>query len=153
MSLVENEIFIPAAPEEVWRVLVDAERYREWNPRLRHIEGALQRGGVVTLHYARTQPWLPTRFVVDVDACEPARELRWSGPTNASRHLLRASHWFALSPQGDGTHLVHAERFQGPLVALVWCALGPIVRANHADVNAAISARCLEQANANKHPR
>ena len=138
MPVIENEIFIRATPAQVWAVLADATRYPEWNPRLRRIDGTLSAGAVVTLHYAQ----VAGRFVVDVDACAPELELRWSGPRNGARHLMRASHWFRLSPQGAGTRLLHGERFDGVLAWSIWPLLRPIVATNHAAVNAAICARC-----------
>lgn len=145
MPLVENSFVIAAPPTAVWAVLADTAAYADWNPRLRRIDGALARGAVVTLHYAKEKPWLPATFEVDVDACEPGAELRWSGPRNASRLLLRASHWFRLSPRGPGTELVHGERFDGALAPIVWPLIGATVGANHAAVNAALRARCEGQ--------
>ncbi|MDP2345534.1 MAG: SRPBCC domain-containing protein [Deltaproteobacteria bacterium] len=142
MAVVENEILIRATPAQVWAVLTDTARYAQWNPRLKRIEGELATGAVVTLHYAKDRPWLPSRFVVDVDVCASERELRWSGPRNGGRRLLRASHWFRLSPHDEGTLLVHGERFEGALARIVWAALGRPVAANHADVNVAIRSRC-----------
>lgn len=142
MPEVRNELQLDAPPDVVWAVLMDTARYAEWNPRLRRVDGTLAPGAVVTLHYVQDRPWMPARFVVDVDVCEPQRELRWSGPKNAARGLLRASHWFALEPHVGGTRFVHGERFDGALAGALWPVLGATVAKNHADVNAALAARC-----------
>jgi hypothetical protein len=139
---VRNEVEVRAPPAEVWRVLTDTAAYREWNPRLVRVDGELRAGGVVTLHYLQDRAWMPKRFVVDVDACDPERELRWSGPRSPARALLRASHFFELSAQGEGTRVLHAERFEGRLVRAVWPLLRPAVEAGHAAVNDALRARC-----------
>ncbi len=140
---VENELLLSAAPAAVWATLMDTAGYPAWNPRLRRVDGTLRAGGVVTLHYEQDRPWMPRRYVVDVDACEAGRELRWSGPRNAARSLLRASHWFRLEPApGGGSRFVHGERFEGALAAALWPLIGASVARSHAAVNEALERRC-----------
>ena len=142
MPFIRNTFVIGAPPPAVWAALVDTERYAEWNPRLLRIEGAFVPGAVVALHYRKDRAWMPARFVVDVTACVPERELRFGGPRHIARALVRASHYFRLAPHADGTELTHGEDFAGVLAGAVWPVLGPIVATNHADVNAALRRRC-----------
>jgi hypothetical protein len=124
MPIVDNTLVVAATPKAVWALLMDVARYAEWNSRLVRVDGAFAPGAVVTLHYRQPRPWLPGRFVVDVDACVPEEELRWSGPRNLGRKLLRASHFFRLRPEGAGTCIQHAESFEGPLAGALWPIIG-----------------------------
>ncbi len=52
-------------------------------------------------------------------AAIPGRELRWLGKLGVGG-LFDGEHSFVLAPNPDGTtHLTHAERFSGILVALL----------------------------------
>ncbi len=123
-------------------MLTDTPSYQHWNPRLLQIDGALAAGAVVVLHYAREKAWWPAVFTVDVDVCDAGQELRWSGPRHPSRLLMRASHWFRLTPHEAGTQLSHGERFDGALAPVVWPLMRATIQKNHAAVNAALRARC-----------
>lgn len=142
MPVLENNLVIHAPPAAVWAVLTDTGSYSLWNPRLLRVDGAFAAGAVVILHYAKEKPWLPARFEVDVDDCDADRELRWSGPRNPSRLLLRASHFFRLAPHEDGTRLTHGEGFAGVMAPLLWPLLRATVGRNHDAVNAALRDRC-----------
>lgn len=138
---VRNELVLAAPPERVWRWLTDTAGLSSWNPHLVRVDGVLAAGEVVTLHYDQPRAWMPGRFEADVDACEPPRELRWSGPRSPARVLLRASHYFLLAPgEEEGTtRFVHGERFEGALAGVVWPVLGRVVAEGHARVNDALA--------------
>lgn len=144
MPSIENAVHIPAPRDLVWRVLVETARYREWNPRLVRVDGALASDAVITLHYTQEHRFMPKRYVVTVSAFAPEQELAWSGPNNAARALLRAVHFFRLHAADDGTRLVHGEIFSGALAPVIWPVLGPIVARNHGAVNDALRRRCAE---------
>ncbi|USG62458.1 SRPBCC domain-containing protein [Sneathiella marina] len=40
----DAELFIPASPQAVWSVLMDAESYGDWNPFFTHVDGNFQAG-------------------------------------------------------------------------------------------------------------
>ena len=54
MPGIYTEIAIDATPEEVWDVLVDFERYEEWNPFIHYAGGDSRLGG--TLQVRLTPP-------------------------------------------------------------------------------------------------
>ena len=47
--IIETSIAVHAATEDVWSVLVDFERYEEWNPLTPRVDGMPRAGEVVTL--------------------------------------------------------------------------------------------------------
>lgn len=113
MRRIETNVHIEAAPEQVWRVLVDFAAYRAWSPHLT-VTGRPERGQ--RLRVTAAAPGKEgMRFTPRVLAAEPGRVLRWRGRLLV-RGLCDGVHEFVLSPQGVGTRLVHAEDFRGLLV-------------------------------------
>lgn len=51
---VHTEVIIPSAPEKVWQVLTDIERYHEWNPVITLVNGELEEGNKVTYRFQET---------------------------------------------------------------------------------------------------
>ena len=44
MRVLETEIHITASPERVWSVLMDFDRYPDWNPFIRRARGRVEVG-------------------------------------------------------------------------------------------------------------
>ncbi|WP_203335987.1 SRPBCC family protein [Nocardioides limicola] len=96
-------IVIDADPGQVWEVLTDLGRMREWSPEtLRMIP--LKPGGLrvgqwyLGLNRRKAVVW-PTRNVVVT--VEPNRQFAWDTTSSGARWI------YELSPDGDGTRVVH----------------------------------------------
>ena len=50
---VHSELTIKASPEKVWQVLTDTDKYPEWNPTMKLLDGKMEVGN--TLKYQFTQ--------------------------------------------------------------------------------------------------
>ncbi len=115
MKTIETRILIDASPSQVWEVLTATDRYAEWNPFVRELQGELVAGSRILV---RLRP--PGRsgmtFRPTVLVAEPGRELRWLGRAGIPG-LFDGEHSFRLSVLPDGrTLLTHAESFRGVLV-------------------------------------
>lgn len=116
MHLIDTDILIDAEPAAVWAALTDRDRYHEWNPFIRRMDGDLSMGSRLTVEIGapgqRTMRFRPT-----VTALEPERQLAWVGRL-VVRGILDGEHSFTLHPVDGGrrTRLVHSERFSGLLV-------------------------------------
>lgn len=115
---ISTTIDIDATPENVWAVLTDFARYREWNPFMDRVEGAARVGHKLVVHMSppegRAMTFKPTVLVA-----APGQELRWLGKL-AVRGLFDGEHSFVLTRRPDGaTRLTHGESFSGLLVALL----------------------------------
>lgn len=114
------EVFeeIDAPPAVVWEVLMDFERYPEWNPLIPEIDGTPAVGERlrVRLEFPDSRP---LTFRPEVVAFEPERRLVWVGRLLLP-YVLDGYHEFHLEPVGDErTRLLHRETFRGALVAIV----------------------------------
>lgn len=109
----EVEILAPAAA--VWRVLLDFERYPEWNPFIVKLAGDPTPGSrlsaTVSLPETAKELHLQPRVLV----CEPDRELRWRVHVGF-KGLLDREHFFRLTETQDGTRLMHGEDVSGLLL-------------------------------------
>lgn len=121
MKRLRTEIRIAASPERVWDVLMDFERYPDWNPFVRSIEGSPRPGERIRV---RLEPpgmkgmTLRPRVV----AVERPRLFRWQGHLFVPG-LFDGEHSFEIgAPDGDedgGVRFVQSERFGGVLVPLL----------------------------------
>jgi hypothetical protein len=141
MRTLRTEIEIDATPAEVWAVLTDFERYPDWNPFVRSLEGRLEVGTRLRVHI---EPEGGTAFRVKpvVREAEPERAFAWLG------HLLvpglfDGEHRFRIEPLSNGrsVRFVHEEEFRGLLVPLLWKKLDTETRRGFEQMNAALKAR------------
>lgn len=118
MKTITTSIDIDAPASTVWRVLTDVERYPEWNPFIRRLEGSLTPGARLVVRIAPPGAKGMT-FRPRVISVAVARELAWLGSVGV-RGIFDGEHSFAIEPRGaGGCRFVHSERFTGILVPLL----------------------------------
>jgi len=140
MLELRTEIEIDAPVERVWAVLIDFERFPDWNPFIRRIHGHAQVGSRldVLLGASGTRPM---RFRPTVKAVVPNRELRWLGRLGLPR-LFDGEHIFQIEPLGPNrVRFVQRERFRGLLVPLLARSLNRDVRRGFEEMNRALRER------------
>jgi hypothetical protein len=114
--LIRTERLIAASPDRVWAVLADFRRWPEWNPLNLSAEGPLEKGARVRMTFRNLagRPGSVIRQTVRLVACEPGRELAWTGDVPL---LFQGRHGFLLTPEGAGTRVVQTEALSGLLPA------------------------------------
>ena len=115
---VAADIWVSAAPPEVWRVLTDTAAFPAWNPFIRRLQGDLVIGGRITIQLGDGDD--ATSFHPRLLAVTPERELRWRGGFWL-HGIFDGEHSFTMAPDGSGTRFVQSERFSGLLA-------GPLTR-------------------------
>ena len=131
---------IAASPEAVWAILVDFERWPDWNPSVPDIRGDLQVGS--TLGMTLAMPGRPAAKVkATLTDVVPARLLRWHGSVGAD-WLFAGTRTFELDPQPDGTVLMtHVEDVRGLLFPLFRALMGSAIQHHHDNLNEALKRR------------
>lgn len=112
MKNIETEILIEAPIEVVWRVLMNFEAYRHWNPFLT-IEGEAVLGNKldVIINMDGRKNFFKPKVVV----CDEGRQFEWMGKL-LLKGLFAGNHYFKLHPVTEfQTQLVHGENFSGIL--------------------------------------
>jgi len=137
MLKIENNIEIETPIDHVWSVLVDRERYAEWNPVIYSQDGTLQRGCKSNM---RINPGLfPMNVSIIYRHVKENQELSWFG----GPPLVKGFHYFRLEKLDNGnTKVIHGEEF-GPLAAfLSWLPIITIVKNKYKKADRALKARC-----------
>lgn len=107
MHRIRTEAVIPAAPDRVWAVLADFDRYAEWNPLNIKARGQAAPGARVPMTFLNpAKAGATVSQTVTITACEPGRSLAWVGRIPI---LFTGRHFFHLTAMGAGTHLSHGE--------------------------------------------
>jgi hypothetical protein len=134
---VHTEIFIPASPEKVWGVLMDASGYKAWNPVLVPLEGEIKEGQKIK--YRWTQPdGTQSEISATVIRLIPPKELNQYGGTPG---ILTFDHKWLLEPVKDGTRVTQQEEYRG-IGVLFWDA-GQMEPA-YQKVNASLKNRVMQ---------
>ena len=140
MLELRTEIEIDAPPERVWAVLIDFEKFPDWNPFIRRIHGNALVGSRldVLLGASGTRPM---RFRPTVKVVVPHRELRWLGRLGLP-WLFDGEHIFQIEPLGSTrVRFIQTERFRGLLVPLLARSLNRDARRGFEEMNRALRAR------------
>ncbi len=128
MTRVENEIAVQASPAEVWRLLTDFPRYRDWHPFIR-LAGEAKLGGPIVYEYtsvlktkrARHSPAIISQF-------EPGAAFEW---TMGIRRFFEQVETYELAPHPLGAQIRHRIEYRG-MVGFLF--KGAASRAAHARI-------------------
>jgi hypothetical protein len=136
VAKVEARVHVPASPEEVWEVLSDINGWQDWNDVM--VEGRCDGG-----QNARVSVKVDTGLIVfpvksRMIIWTPHEALAWGervGP------LIQVEHGFTLTPDGDGTRVLHYESFSGPIGWALVTAIGTSLTQRYQDFLDALAAR------------
>jgi hypothetical protein len=109
---VSRDIQAPA--QVVWDLLTDTSSYRDWNPAVLSIEGAMSPGNTIKLVSVAS----PNRtFSLKVTSMQAPQRMVWSD--GMPMGLFRGVRTYQLHPHGAGTTFSMTEEFTGPLSGLI----------------------------------
>lgn len=112
---ITTQITIRSTPEKVWDILTDFERYPDWNPFIRSIEGDTNIGKKIKVSIHPPDGKKMTFRPMVLSKTEK-KEFSWRGSL-LFRGLFDGEHRFELIDNHDGTvTFIHSEKFSGLLV-------------------------------------
>ena len=139
MKHLNTHIQIAASPNTVWSILVDFEKYVEWNPFIIKAAGRAKVGEKLEVCISppngKEMIFKPT-----VTSVMENSELRWLGRL-LFQGIFDGEHIFNITQNDDGCLLVQKENFSGLLVPLMWGSLEKSTRAGFELMNKAIQHR------------
>lgn len=106
---VSTEIVIDVPTDEVWAVLMDVERYSEWNPVLSPISGQLSHGSTMTYEWRQASGEVMT-VQSTVKGFEAQKRLHQQGGIPL---VLTFDHQYHLTSEGASTRVVQSELYRG----------------------------------------
>lgn len=139
-ALISSDaVEIEAPIERVWDVLVDAERYGEWNPFTTRIETDFGIGSPVDLHV--TLGFLKIKQPERIEAVDRPHLLVWSMKMGHP-FLLSARREQRLEALGETRcHYFTTDAFAGFLTPLVMLLFGRLIRHGFNDMARALKRR------------
>jgi len=137
----EAKATIAAAPEAVWQILTDAEKYPTWDSGVVAVDGKIAPEETITVHAAinpgRTFPVKVTEFVAP-------QTMKWTG--GMPMGLFVGERTFTLTASGDGgTVFDMREEYHGPLTAMIWGSI-PDLQPSFAQFANGLKARAEQDA-------
>lgn len=115
MKSFSTSTIIHSAPQTIWDILTDAERWTEWNPTVDRVVGRIARGAKITV-YAKVNPG--RAFPLRVSAFVPPQCMVWSGGMPFG--LFKGQRTYTLTEQsGGGVVFTMHEAFTGLLAPLI----------------------------------
>jgi len=106
---VYTEIFIEAAPEEVWAVITDAGSYPDWNPVIVEARGNYGPEAKIdnlVVENGEKQVWIKSK----VQVFDPPRHLNQFG---GYLGVITFDHHYILEQRDGGTRVVQREDYTG----------------------------------------
>ena len=114
---IKTEILINNVPDKIWNVLMEFEKYPDWNPFIRSIKGKPQEGAKLSVRLEQPDAMGMT-ISPKVLSVKNYKEFRWLGHLFIPG-LFDGEHIFELTDNNDGTTtFVQREIFRGILVQL-----------------------------------
>jgi hypothetical protein len=139
MRTIHTEIGILAPAERVWDILIDTDRWAQWNP-FAKASGTFAVGERVTV--TLTPPGKSAMTIRPaVVRLEPGRELKWLGHLGI-KGLFDGEHGFRVVPEDVGRcRFEHFEVFAGALVVPIMWMVGDATRQGFEAMNRALKQR------------
>ena len=135
---ITTSIVINAEPEVIWDILMDHEKYSEWNPFIYELKGQFHLGG--NLEVTMKNGDKSMSFKPEVIAFQQNKTFAWKGKLFLPR-IFDGSHYFELEKVKEGTRLIHREEFKGILVWPILKMIGKETKENFKAMNLALKSR------------
>jgi hypothetical protein len=138
MKNLQTEIIINASAERVWNILMDFEKFPEWNPFVLSIEGKPELG--MQLKVVLNNGKGTSTFTPKVITVEKSKTFEWLGSVPFG--LFKGQHRFAIEKISDTQiKFIHGEQFSGLLAGLIMKQIGEQTRKGFISMNEALKRR------------
>lgn len=139
MRAIHTEIGIDRPAAGVWSVLVDIDKWPDWNP-FAKVRGRLAVGETLDVEI-RPPGKRPMTFRPTVVKLEPGSELRWLGHLGLPG-IFDGEHGFRVVPESaERCRFEHFETFRGVLAGPILRLAGDATRRGFEAMNRALKAR------------
>ncbi len=121
MRELRTGIEISAPLTEVWSILTDFDKWKDWNP-ISQASGVASLGSKLSVTMSGDDGKDGMTYTPMVTKLEEPKSFRWRGKMMAG-FLFTNDKVFELEEIGSGTRLIHSEEFSGILVPMFWSKL------------------------------
>jgi hypothetical protein len=126
MRELRTVIQISAPIEQVWQVLTDFEKWKDWNPMVNQVSGRALVHSSLQITMCGTEGKKAMQYQATVLEANPPKNFRWRA-TMMSGFMFTNDRVFELKEKNGGTELVNTEQFSGLMVPLFWSKMSLFV--------------------------
>lgn len=145
MSELYAEIEIHASADKVWGVLMDFNKYPEWNPFIKSIRGSAEIGSRLQV-VMQPEGRKPTTFRPKVLANQPHEEFRWLGKLLIPG-IFDGEHIFLIEILDEGrVKFIQQEYFKGIFASSIMKKIGDVTQLAFEAMNLALKERAEKSA-------
>lgn len=119
MREIRTEIEIHAPQTQVWDILMDFDKWAEWNPTVNQVSGTATLGSRLSITMAGPKGKNGQKYSAEITTFESPRSFRWRAKMMAG-FLMTNDRTLELEPAGENTKLINTEHFSGLMVSLFW---------------------------------
>lgn len=117
MREIKTEIVIESSAETVWQILMDFERYPEWNPLVKSISGEPRAGAKLQM-FVQTPGASAMNLAPTVLVAKECKEFRWLGKLLFGG-LFDGEHSCIIEAISENkVRFINGEKFKGILIPL-----------------------------------
>lgn len=137
MRELHTEIEIDASAQKVWDILMDFEKYPDWNPFIQKIKGLAQKGERLNV-FLQPPGGRGMTFKPIIQENKSPHEFRWLGRLFIPG-LFDGEHIFQIESISENKiRFVQKEKLKGILVPFLWKSLTMHTRAGFEEMNKAL---------------
>ena len=119
MREIETSIDINAPSTEVWRILMDFDHWKDWNPIVSQASGDTIPESKLSMTMTGVGGKDGPKYMPVVKNVEEAKSFRWRAKMMAG-FLFTNDKVFKLEEIDSGTRLTHIEAYSGLMASLSW---------------------------------
>ncbi len=119
MREVRTEININAPKAKVWDILIDFDKWAEWNPIVNKAGGSAALGQALHMTMAGKDGGDAQSYSPVITEMNRPDSFRWNAKMGAA-FLFSNDKILKLTEIDSGTHLVHSETFSGLMATMMW---------------------------------
>ena len=120
MREIKTEIEISAPATEVWRILMDFDRWAEWSPIINQASGVASLGSKLSITMIGKEAGKDgPKYSPVITILDKPTSFRWRANMIAA-FVMTNDKVFELEETASGTRVVHKELFSGMMVPLFW---------------------------------
>lgn len=116
---IKTEIEIKASPQKVWDILIDINRWNEWNPTVNKVDGNIKIGNKINIVMRDEDGKDGAKYTPIITQNNEPLLLEWHA-NMISDFFFSNDRIFELRKSNNGTFLINKEIFKGLLVPLFW---------------------------------
>ncbi|MDH5230590.1 MAG: SRPBCC domain-containing protein [Gammaproteobacteria bacterium] len=137
MRELKTEIHIAASADKVWRILMDFEHWKDWNPIVNQASGAAAEGSKLSITMTGNGGKDGPKYMPAITNFEQPKFFRWRASMLGGL-LMTNDKVFELQETNEGTRLIHKELYSGLMPKLFWNKLNNFVPGMLNSMNSAL---------------